>query len=276
MLHHFPIKLVISITIVSLIFFSGCNIFESKSDDDLLEPSEIFEDGLTIYFFEISNTPDLRLMMRTNGEFNHYSIDFEVFDRNIDSEFTREVVIKGILTRPELPSSTPDVASAHISFTRIEGELNLLITDGSSTDSLKVNITEEKVDIISLQTNFTDVPYNRYYRRPPNSIYYSCSTLDTKKHMCQELHELMKDEANLQEFQFPDDGKIPYPETEKGMNFEYSAPIRYYLYDSSEDFRQAGQLLTDFADENNLSNEENWLYIVNWQEVAYSSYYMIF
>jgi hypothetical protein len=89
MQHHFPYKLVICISVVSLILFSGCNIFESKSDDDLLEPSEIFEEGLTINFFEISSTPDLRLMMRTNGEFNHYSIDFEVFDRNIDSEFTR-------------------------------------------------------------------------------------------------------------------------------------------------------------------------------------------
>lgn len=264
--------------IVIVLLLSSCNFFDSDdvSEPPVNEPSEIFKEGIIIWIIEQTAGPELRLMLRTKGEFNYTSIDFEVVDDYIDSEFTREIIINGILEHPEWrPRSELAQATSHVPFFDIEGELNLIIRDGPFTDSFNVNITEEKVDISILDTTFTEVAYDRYYRRPPNSMFFSCGTIEAKKHLCEELHELMKAEANLREFQFPDDGEIPYPK-QSVEDFEYNAAIRFYLYDSSEDYRHAGQLLVDFADENGISNEDNWLFVVNWQELAYSSYYMIF
>lgn len=264
-------------TLLFIVFLlSGCDIFQSDVNEHIAEPSEIYDEGMTIRFFEHSSDADLRLIMQTKGEFSYYSIDFEVVDHHINSTFTREIIINGILDRPEFRPSTPNVATSHISFSGLEGELNLLIRDGPYTDSFKTHITEERVDITPHEVTFTEIIYERYYRRPPNSLFFSCSTIEAKKELCRELHELFEAEANLHEFTFPDDGKMPYPEKEKTWDFEFSAPIRYYIYESIEDFRHAGQLLSDFADENNIKNEDNWLYIVNWKEVAYSSYFMIY
>lgn len=264
--------------IVILLLLSSCNIFESDNvpEPPELEPSEIFDEGINIWFIERTTIPELRLMMRTKGKFGHSSIDFEVLDSYSDSELTREIIIKGIFKHPAFPEeSEPARATSHVSFLDIEENLTLLIRDGPITDSFNVDISEEKVDISVLDTTFTEVSYDRYYRRPPNSMYFFCGTIEAKKHLCEELHELMKADANLREFQFPDDGVIPYPK-KASRSFDYNAPMRYYLYNSSEEYRHAGQLLRDFADENGVRNEDNWLYIVNWQELAFSSYYMIF
>jgi len=264
--------------IVILLLLSSCTISESEdvSESPVIEPSEIFEEGIIIWFFERTTIPELRLMMRTQGKFKEFSIDFEVVDSHTDSEFTREIIIKGLRKNTGVSSSEPARVTSHISFLDIEENLTLLIRDGPITDSFNVDISVEKVDISVLDTTFTEVSYDRYYRRPTNSMYFSCYTIEAKKHLCEELHELMKADANLREFQFPDDGVIPYPKQSLRSSFDYNAPIRYYMYHSSEDYKHAGQLLRDFADENGVSNEDNWLYIVNWQELAYSSYYMIF
>jgi hypothetical protein len=199
----------------------------------------------------------------------NYQIDYNS-DYNSANSKIRKIDLQGISLPGFMCLTALGPAVSEISYEEAPLETELEIKDGELVDRYDVHITEEYVDIRKMKGSFTTLNGNRFYLKPENSFYFICGTLQTKSELCGEFDSLLRDESGISEFQFPEDGIIPYPSMSQGNQFNASAT--YYIYDSIEDFESAGQLLEQFTKERIGRTDGNSLSITNWRNEGYRSW----
>lgn len=259
--------------------FSGCSLFDSES---LTTESGIANEGLELYFQELYNLaeyggyyegvdPELYLVMSTKEKMPcmNYKIDYKA-DFNPSNSKTREINLVGRSLPGFVCLTAIGPAVSQISYEKAPPKTELVIKDGDYADRFKVEITDEYVQIKTVQAIFTELIDNRFYLKPENSFYFKCGTLNSMTDLCSDFDSLLKQELSITEFHFPDDGVIPYPEFSQGN--QYNHPSIFYTYQSEEEFEKAGLLLEQFTEERIGTSEGNSLSIVNWRNQGYRSW----
>ncbi|MDG5766700.1 hypothetical protein QA596_04410, partial [Balneolales bacterium ANBcel1] len=232
--------------IILIALLQGCNLFDTKSS---YPETGIADDGLLINFRELhkdyeGSDPELYLEMQTNKflECANYFIDYQKTfkDTSID------IRLLGIDIGPVcLTAFGP--AYVYTPFSDVEGKIELMIRDGDLRDRFEIDVTRKKVDITPIDASFTETNYTRYYRKPENSFHFYCQTQDNMTHLCQDFHDLVVNELEIMEFEFPNDGHNPYiSEHVDTQRFRVS---RFYTYNMVDEFHRAGDLLESFTHE---------------------------
>lgn len=143
----------------------------------------------------------------------------------------------------------------------------ITIANNGKKDTYLISIIESSVKINSSRSTFSSFEYNTYFRFPENSFAYLCGTLVEDSNVCDEFEQFLKNNLTLEEFEFPLNGKVPYPHSSDG--YWSNAPAKYFKYQDSNDLTKAGELLNDFYT-TELSNKEGLgLSIVGWNNVYF-------
>ena len=124
--------------------------------------------------------------------------------------------------------------------------------------------------ILSKETEFLVLEYERFFKKPENSFYFRCGTMEESANLCEDFHNIMLKELNVEPFHFPDEGYIPYPDSSSGHYLNH--PTRFYLYQNEGQFKQGGELLEDFTREKIADKEGVSLSIINWLGEGYRSW----
>lgn len=255
--------------IILIALLQGCNPFSANNSHS---ETGIADDGLIINFREHhkdndGEAPELFLGLKTKMIFG--CINYTIENEKLITDTTIDIRLLGTSIAPFCLTAIGP-ATARIPFSDVEGKMKLVIRDGDFKDWYQIHVTDKKVDVTPINTIFSETDYKRYYRKPVNSFHFNCRTQDSMTHLCQDFHDLMVNELEIVEFEFPDDGYNPYISINSSTRrFQAS---RFYTYKTVNEFHTAGELLKEFTHDEIGNTQGNSLSIYNWQNIGYRSW----
>lgn len=150
------------------------------------------------------------------------------------------------------------------------GDYSIFIKNDSYIDKYNLKVTDSYIKLIKSESIFTILEFGLYWRYPPNSFVYTCGTTTQTSWICDEFVDSLFAHIQLQEFYFPDSGKICYPNSSQGHYFDM--PARYFNYNSENDFDIAGNILISYA-QNTISQYSGiGITLWNWKNKHYLSW----
>jgi len=164
------------------------------------------------------------------------------------------------------------IGPAHsISFLDIhEGEYLLYFSYKNLTDKYVLSVTDSCIKITGDASQFTKPKFKLFWRYPRNSFVYLCGTTTETSWICEDFLDTLSSKIDLEEFQFPDSGEIPYPCS--SMGHHYDMPAKYFFYKKEEDFDRAGEILKSYT-QNVISQYSGvGIQLINWKNKRYLSW----
>ena len=244
-----------------LFVLNGC---EYLSSDPVYKTLPI-EGNLLFNFsesYENYNKPGIPVIyfnLKTEKEYGcvNYNISTEIrlSGNNLD------VYIKGI-QEPNICLTAIGPATSSSSLDIPAGNYKLILHDENFSDTYDFSVSDKSITID--QSNYTETKpmYRVNWRYPKNSFVYLCGSLTEDSSICNDFLDTLKSRISLQEFSFPDSGKIPYPTASQGHY--YDMPARYFYYKDETDFNKIGEILKNYKD-NYLQNKSGYgIQIINW------------
>ncbi len=152
---------------------------------------------------------------------------------------------------------SPGAYSVSVFFEDVEDKYNLVVTDSSL-------IAE------SVETYFTKLDFNKYWRRPVNSFVYLCGTTSRTDWIYDDFIDTLKSKVEITKFFFPQDGVKPYAISTSGH--EINHPARYFKYDNDADFDSMGLILEIYSTEVIGNLNGIGLSLRNWKNQFYYSW----
>lgn len=146
----------------------------------------------------------------------------------------------------------------------------LVLINGKKIDKYAVNITKEEINLISKETSFSKLGYDRTFRYPKDSFALLCGTNVNNTRLCNDFYDLLTENTDVSEFVFEGDDKIPYPDSTSG-NWRNN-PSVFFTYSSFEEFDKAGDLLRNFSKNNLTENDGVSIFMSSWNNKHFRSW----
>ena len=144
----------------------------------------------------------------------------------------------------------------------------------SGTDRYILTVTDSSIKITEDLSQFTKPELKLFWRYPPNSFAYLCGTTTETSWICEDFLDTLLSEIDLEEFQFPDSGEIPYPRS--SMGHDYDMPAKYFFYERDEDFDKAGVILKSYTQNVIVQYSGKWLpfgiSLISWKNKKHLSW----
>lgn len=243
--------------LVSAFFATRCSI-----SDLLPVEGKIFFSVMEIHrSYDCNCAPDITLTMKTEKSYSclGYQIKTEMFRSGgqIDLKILGIKPPKGF----SLPALGPAATSKLLDLP--EGTYALNLYYNYAVDHYHLIVKADSLQVVSTVPSFSQPEFTIFWRFPPNSFAYLCGTMTETSWICDDFLSRLLKEVDLEEFQFPDYGEIPYPRSSEGHY--YNAPARYFKYDTEEDFDRAGELLKSYAESITVNYQGVGISLANWK-----------
>ena len=252
----------------SLLLSPGCDIFDSS--EGTLRPIEgnvVFSIQERYKDHALIAEPSIMLSMVTEKIYPccNWSILSEMAVRNneIFIDFLGIYVPEGCLTAlgPAISSSFLEIST---------GEYSIYFSYRNITDKYFLFVTDSSIKITEDTSQFTKPKFELFWRYPPKSFAYLCGTTTETFWICEDLLDTLLSKINLEEFQFPDSGEIPYPCSSAGHY--HDMPAKYFFYEKDEDFDKAGKILKSYTQNVIMQYSGVGISLISWKNKRYLSW----
>jgi hypothetical protein len=143
----------------------------------------------------------------------------------------------------------------------------ITVSNNGKVDEYLILIEDSSVTTNPVITTFSSFKYSTYFRYPENSFAYLCGTLMEDSTVCDEFEQYLLANLTLKAFEFPSNGKIPYPDSSSG--YWFNAPATYFKYQNSNDLVKAGELLNSYYTSELADKEGLGLSIIGWNNTYF-------
>lgn len=258
------------------VFITSCEKLDNSDNGDYAEylsdnsistdinfyPREIYENS------NVVDTPSLKLYFKTATSYPciNYGISIcSIFENN-------ELILRfDSIIQSNICLTAIGPATAYIDLPSSAERLVLL--NGNSVDKYELDITEEKVIIHPLDNAFSYLKYSTILRYPENTFVYECNMDTSETKFYNDFLEILTDNLSIAEYNFPDEGEKPYAESYTEYNRK--SLVKYFQYETEEEFNKAGELLNKFVSENNINkNTSIYINLTSWNNQKYLSWMM--
>ncbi len=253
---------------MSLLLFLCCDIFDSSEKE--LKPIEGnitfgIQEGYQVH--DAISKPSIMLSMVTEKIYPCFNWSIISRIRVKNNEISIDFL--GIYL-PEVCATAVGPAKS-TSFVDIsEGEYLLYLSYKDITDRYVLILTDSSIEITEDTSQFTKPKLKLFWRYPANSFAYLCGTTTETSWICEDLLDTLLSEINLEEFQFPDSGEIPYPCS--SMGHYYDMPAKYFFYEKDEDFDKAGEILKSYTQNVIKQRLGIGISLISWKNKRYLSW----
>jgi len=252
----------------ALLLLLGCGVFDSSEGE--LRPLEgnivfRFQEGYPHY--DRGSEPGIVLSMATEKGYPccNWSIRCQVTVQNQEIF----ILVSGIHV-PAGCYTAFGPATARKFLGLSAGEYSVQFAYRNLTDSYSLTVTDSSVEITGHTSRFTKPEYKLLWRYPSNSFAYLCGTTAETAWICKDFADTLLGELNLEEFQFPECGEIPYPCSSAGHH--YDTPARYFLYQKEEHFDKAGEILRSYTHQVITQHIGTSISLIGWNNKRYLSW----
>ena len=255
-------------SLLIILTFISCEPEESTISDDEILATDIELYPEEVYSGNDQGLPILKLTLRTSEIYPcfNYKIDFsKSFEKDEMTVIINNIHKPGIC----LTAFGPAIATLELPETTRE----LKIVRGDQADTYDVNINAEQIEILPRTTEFTDLVNPITFRYPENSFAIVCGTNLEQTELCANFLEKLDDVQSLSSYTFPENGRIPYPESSSG-NWNNTSS-RYFIYENETALIEAVEQFEMFTHENLSPDDGNSLSIITWDNQSYYSYQLL-
>ena len=212
----------------ALLLLLGCGILDSsKGRLKSIEGDLIFQIEEGHLNDAAISDPRIILSMVTEKTYPccNWSIRYKTAVRNNQIS----IDVSGIYA-PEVCATAIGPAASRSFLDVSTGEYSIYFSYRDDTDRYSLNITDSSIEITEHTSRFTRPDFELLWRYPLSSFAYLCGTTTEASWICEDFMDTLLGEVDLEEFQFPDSGEIPYPCSSAGHH--YDTPARYFFYQS--------------------------------------------
>lgn len=251
------------LSVISFSIFLGCDILDpEKRELKPIEGNIIFNIQEGYQQQDAVSKPDIILKMVTEKIYLHFNHSI------IADQFLGEDWILTDLQGISIPLIlAPALGPArYSSFLDIPvGEYSVYFSYMCVTDRYLLTVTDSYIKVTEDAAQFTHPEFNLFWRYPPNSFVYLCRTTDETAWIVEDFLDTLLGQINLERFQFPDTGEIPYPRS-------YTNTIaRYFFYENEEDFDRAGEILESYTQDVIVHHPGVSISLINWKNKRHLS-----
>ncbi len=251
-----------------LILSSECNItHKTHLGQEPIDGKLQFGISESYEKYDVPSPPQIFLNLKTEKIYGcvNYQISYTATIKN----GTVDVRISGV-TIPEICLTALGPATAKTSLDLSNGNYKLVLHSGDFSNTYNLSVSDRSISIDQSSYPETQPLYRLYWRYPQNSFVYMCGTLTEDSTICTDFLDTLKSKIDLQEFVFPDSGKIPYPTASDGHY--YDMPAKYFYYKNETDFDKIGDIMKEYQDKY-LQNKTGYgISVVNWMNKSYYSW----
>lgn len=247
---------------------SGCNIthkthVKQEPIDGKVEfgISELYEN------YDVPSHPQIFLSLKTQKIYG--CMNYQVANTTTIKNGTVDVRISGVII-PEICLTALGPATAKTNLNLPNGNYKLVLHSSNFSNSYNITVTDRSISIDPSSYPETQPLYRLYWRYPSNSFVYMCGTLTQDSTICTDFLDTLKSKIDIQEFVFPDSGKIPYPRASDGHY--YDMPAKYFYYKNETDFDKIGEIMKGYKVKY-LSNKTGYgISVINWMNKSFYSW----
>ena len=177
------------------------------------------------------------IMLTSETEFIYPYCNYRIVTDIVRDDMITTVNYSGLYF-PEilLPAFGP--ASSYVDLPLNNGHHIIKFSAYGMMDSYQFDITEESIIVQPLHTDFTAPSNSLFWRFKPNSFVYLFRSSDGNNPHYNQLINSLIVSFNLQEFNYPDYGKLPFRDA-AGWPYP-DTPPRYFIYQNDDDFPLIG------------------------------------
>jgi hypothetical protein len=241
-------KTLLNLTLLCLLFVI---LITSINCDGGEAPDKNLDESLVKYYIDIKEThiynkqisePKISLSLVTKEIFGccNYTIKYLKEQKNN----TIDIVITG-LNMPDVCLTACGPAASSDNLDLKNGEYRINIICEYMRDAYDVKVTDEFIELNWSRLQFTKTRTDLFRRYPKNSFVYLCGTTIENKWICKDFLDSLSAKVNIKEFNFPEYGKKPYPDSSQG--YYYNMPARFFKYENESDFTKIGEVLKSYT-----------------------------
>jgi len=251
-----------------MILSSGCNIsHKTHLGQEPINGKIQFSISESYEKYDVPSTPQIILSLKTEKIYG--CMNYQIANTSTIKNGTVDVRISGVII-PEICLTALGPATAETRLDLPNGNYKLILHSGNFSNSYNLSIADRSISIDQSTYSETQPLYRLYWRYPPNSFVYMCGTLLQDSTISTDFLDTLKSKIDLQEFVFPDSGKVPYPTASDGHY--YDMPAKYFYYKSETDFDKIGNIMKDYKAKY-LSNKTGYgISIVSWMNKSFYSW----
>ncbi|MCH7783370.1 hypothetical protein IID62_09930, partial [candidate division KSB1 bacterium] len=218
--------------------------------------------------YEAIGEPFIKLSMVTE---KHYGCLGYSINANINIVGNNVIVrIFGIKT--PLGACATAISPAHF-FDKLNlggGKYNLLFFYKETVDSYYLTVTDSSIHVEQNKADFTSTKQEMYWRYPEKSFSYFSGISDSSIIAYEDFLDTLTTNLPITEFQFPDFGKNPFENSNRGQHV-VDFPSIYFKYENEEDFEKAGALLKSYTENVIGNNLTVSLTIISWKNRRFTA-----
>lgn len=238
-------------------------IIENSIDVDIsFMPDEMYDNP------DAPQSPDLILRLTTVKDLPciGYGLIISPFMKE------NELIVRfdGISTPGGACLSQPWPASSYVDLP--ENVEKITFINGDRIDKYAIEVKQDKISILPVQSSFTNSLYDQTFRRPENSFAYVCATNTNSINVYDNFFEILKQNPDFIQFEFEGEGRIPYPESSDGSGSSVNHPSKFFKYSTVEEFDRLANVLYDYAAEHIEENAGVKISIYGWNNKIFHSW----
>jgi len=260
-------RLSVILVAFSPLCFVCCNITDTSDGDiDPLNGSVLFWIGES--YPELNTVEDPSPMLFMTTEKVYPCCNYSIGSMLVKDDSSIFVELLGV-NKPDICLTAIGPASSRSKIALAPGNYSLSFSLDNLIDEYFVTVTDSSISVDG-NGSFTAPTKPLVWRYPPRTFAYRCGTTPETSWICSEFLDSLLVTGLFEEYQFPDSGFVPYPESTEG--YYYNMPVVYLRYQKEADFESAGSILERYAKTTTIHYTGVGLSLINWRNKRYYSW----
>lgn len=253
-----------------LFWAMGCNdLTGSEENSNLLSINE----GITFSVVETHDQssamnkpvkPHIELQMKTEDIYS--CMNYRIVSDISQTSTGKHVIIEGV-EDPEVCLTALGPAQNEFLLNVEPGQYQLTFSYKEELNIYQLTVNDSSIKISGEKDSFVSSKTETFWRYPENSFAFLCESTQDTRWMCEDFEQLLKDDLDINSFNFPDGGTIPYPI--KGEQYDIA---NYYNYPEEAVFQEAGEMLEAYSDSVVNQQDGAYLSVISWKNQGFRSW----
>lgn len=247
------------------VFFFSCELIEPESevkDDPYYNVDDIFH--LNIYeghydFLIEEPGPHNIIYMETDSIYPCFNFSIIIKQENTNKAINLEI---DSIYVPDICLTALGPALYYGELILENGDVTLSILNGNVLNDFKLSVSDTLIHITPLNNSYIQVSEQVVWRYRENSFVYSCGTMEETTWIYDDFRDSILTIQGVEQFYFPDSGRIPYPRY--SMGYYVNHPCLYFQYADETDWELVKQKIKEYSENTITQYSGTGAYVKNY------------
>ena len=244
-----------------LLLLAGSLLFSCFGNRGIPEEAgDILFRVMESHLYNEDQEPQIYLFLQTSEEYGccNYKIENRISYNN--NQINIEIL--GVSLPGDICLTAIGPATAQIPLNLGNGEYEFEIKNGEITDTYNITVNTTAITLNGESSSSSQPVLRKFLRFPERSFAFLFGSLPEDSLLCERFIDTLNHVLDLNEYTFPQDGFVPYPDSSYGHYWD--TPAIYYIYETESDYDHIETILRSFISDHMLNKSGIGISTCNW------------